>query len=541
MEKNIEFIGEELFNKIRSRFPEVTLGDSEGLVTNDPKEARFFDFEFDESAKISVSINKESLDVIYSNTFLEDQGEIAKNKWFGFLKELRQFAKKRLLNFDVRNITKNNLDRRDYSFMAQEKFRESTMTESRLYGTARNSFQNIGSAKIHIKHSHPVNTEISNGRTQYIESIYIENDNGERFKYPYRHLNGARAAARHIAEGGNMYDDFGKHITGLSEELNQLRKFKVYVGKNSFMAENMSPYMSTISERITGIKSYLVSVQRPAVYKSIAEKFIPDEMVAVPEDISKNWIDKLTIKQFNEELEDVFPYIYKLVAESNLVTEINPEDIVDEEIKVAPRNSRTKVDEFEKWATEVVDSALETEDEYSEGDPLKAALEKIVGSEIEVSTSGASGFQKKMYHLSDDLYVTFNDKSNLGDIYVKGKNIDSFRGIGNPDMEKLVKKYAKKYGAINKETFHSHEEQQIPVTEYVLSMYDRESGRFPKGETSVLTGVEKEYGEQYVRTAEAFINAINEKFREFHTQGRGEYIQPDTGDLGDIVRLSGLG
>ena len=72
-------------------------------------------------------------------------------------------------------------------------------------------------------------------------------------------------------------------------------------------------------------------------------------------------------------------------------------------------------------------------------------------------------------------------------------------------------------------------------------MYDRESGRFPKGETSVLTGVEKEYGEQYVRTAEAFINAINEKFREYHTQGRGEYIQPDTGDLGDIVRLSGLG
>ena len=52
MEKNIEFIGEELFNKIRSRFPEVTLGDSEGLVTNDPKEARFFDFEFDDDNRM---------------------------------------------------------------------------------------------------------------------------------------------------------------------------------------------------------------------------------------------------------------------------------------------------------------------------------------------------------------------------------------------------------------------------------------------------------------------------------------------------------
>ena len=46
MDKNIEFIGEELFNKIRGRFPEVTIGDEEGNVTNDPKAGRYFDFEF---------------------------------------------------------------------------------------------------------------------------------------------------------------------------------------------------------------------------------------------------------------------------------------------------------------------------------------------------------------------------------------------------------------------------------------------------------------------------------------------------------------
>lgn len=519
MEKNIEFIGEELFNKIRSRFPKVTLGDEKGQVTNDPKTARFFDFNFNEAgnelATISVSINKESLDIVYSNSFLEDQGEIAKNNWFSFLKELRQFAKKRLLNFDVRNITKSNLDKRDYGFMAQQNFRESTMTESRLYGTAKNSFQNIGSAKIHIKHSHPVNNEITNGRTQYIESIFIENDDGERFKYPYRHLNGARAAARHIAEGGNMYDDFGKYITGLSEELNHLRKFKVYVNKNSFMAENMSPYMNTIVERMNSIRKNLISIQRPSTYRAMAENYIPDEMVSVPEDVSKNWIDKLTIKQFNEELQDVFPYIYKLISESSLVTEINPNDIdYAEETTVQPKSQKySKVDEFDNWASDLVSNALESEHNKKpdeDGDGVPDWADKKPGEDDNANKDDeAEKAKARRRHLA---------------------NISRTRAGGSKGRSKKVD-----------DSLHSHEEQKIPVTEFVLSMYDRESGRFPKGETSVLTGVEKEYGEQYVRTAEAFINAINEKFAEYHTRDRGEFIQPEQGNLNDILRLSGLG
>ena len=35
------------------------------------------------------------------------------------LKELRYFAKKRLLNFDTRDITKSNPNKNDYKFLAQ--------------------------------------------------------------------------------------------------------------------------------------------------------------------------------------------------------------------------------------------------------------------------------------------------------------------------------------------------------------------------------------------------------------------------------------
>ena len=60
------------------------------------------------------------------------------------------------------------------------------------------------------------------------------------------------------------------------------------------------------------------------------------------------------------------------------------------------------------------------------------------------------------------------------------------------------------------------QENQIPVTEFVLSMYDRETGQFPKGETAILTAVEKDYGEKYINPAKQFIEAINQKFQEYN-------------------------
>jgi hypothetical protein len=79
-----------------------------------------------------------------------------------------------------------------------------------MYGTHKTSYQRIGNARLAIKHTQPINVESIGGRSQKIGAIYIESPEGERFKYPYRHLAGARAMARHVSEGGNAYDDFGK-------------------------------------------------------------------------------------------------------------------------------------------------------------------------------------------------------------------------------------------------------------------------------------------------------------------------------------------
>jgi hypothetical protein len=326
-------ISEDLFNKIRGRFPNVTIGAADGKVTNQPNLARFFDFDYNGLGKVSVAIDEDDgLTIIYSKDFMQNEDELTKEAWYDFLKELRVFSKKRMLDYSVRDITKSNLNKRDYNFLAKTP-EDGQMTESKLYGTSRISYQKVGEARIVIKHTEGVNQESATGRTQKIGKIYIESADGERFRYPFKHLSGARAMARHVAEGGNTYDDFGKHIVGLSEEMAKLRKFKNYMGRSAVMAESLAGYVDVVKERISTVKKTIASLQKPAYYAEAFAAFETPIMEDVPADVKENWIDQLTIKQFNEELSDVFPYIYKLVSEATKATELGPEELVDEASK----------------------------------------------------------------------------------------------------------------------------------------------------------------------------------------------------------------
>jgi hypothetical protein len=333
--KNLSYVANNLFNKIRGRFSDVTIGDEDGTVTNIPEEARYFDFSYMidgvDLGKVSVNISEDTgLTVIMSQDFASGQTEDIQNNWYSFLKELRLFAKKNMMNFDVRDINKNNLTKRDYSFLANKTSGDETMAESKMYGTNKTSYQRIGNARLAIKHIAPINVESATGRTQKINAIYIESPTGERFKYPYKHLSGARAMAMHVSEGGNAYDDFGKYISGLSEEISKLRKFSQYINRSSVVAEGLADYVGIVKERVVTIKKEIQNLQKPSYYSEAVSSYTVPVVEDVPDDVSENWIDQLTIKQFNEELKDVFPYIYKLVGEATKAKELGPDDLIDE-------------------------------------------------------------------------------------------------------------------------------------------------------------------------------------------------------------------
>lgn len=95
---------------------------------------------------------------------------------------------------------------------------------SKVDGTTKSSFQKIGNSRLIIRHSERVNEEKQGSRWRHIKSIFVENSIGERLKYPYIHIAGARAMARHFANDGSMHDEIGEAIQHLSDDYIKLKK-----------------------------------------------------------------------------------------------------------------------------------------------------------------------------------------------------------------------------------------------------------------------------------------------------------------------------
>jgi len=337
MDNNLDKIAKDLYGKIETRFSDIKMGDENAAVLSkkvDIPKARFFEFEYTEDGEplgtITITLDLDDGVVVQvSGDLVDDDSSTTHHNAYKFIRSFRQFAKNRLLNFDVQNIGKSNLDKRDYQFQAKPK--EQPMMESKMFGTSRISYQDLGEARLIVKHTQPINPELAAGRTMHIECIYIENAGGERFKYPYKHLPGARALAEHIKHGGIPYDDIGKHITKLSEELASLRKFKGYVSRQSQISEAMGDVTSRVIDRIDTIKKEIVSLQRPAYYQQFAESFTAQEDRVIPENVMNDWIDRLTVRTFNEDMKSVFPFLYKIVDESELpVCELSSDYFLDE-------------------------------------------------------------------------------------------------------------------------------------------------------------------------------------------------------------------
>ena len=577
--KDLDTIGKDLFDKIRGRFTSVTIGGEDGKVTNEPSKARFFDFEYSESSRalgnVSIQISEDDgLTIIYSKDNVANEDSVTKDNWFNFLKDMRQFSKKRLLDFDVRDITKSNLTKRDYKFLSKKRFGDDNMNESKLYGTARTSYQKVGEARIMIKHTENVNLEASNPRTKKIGTIYIESAGGERFKYPFKHLSGARAMARHVSEGGNLYDDFGSHIIGLSEEMAKLRKFKSYMGRSAVMAESLSEYVDVVKDRINTVRKTITSLQKPKFYAEAFATYEAPILEDVPADVAENWTDQLTIKQFNEELADVFPYIYKLVSEATKAQELGPDDLVREakaDPKVVAKEEKNKKTKEE---IAVEHGFEEMMGQFSEGgmSDIDIQAQEFAQDAVEM----AKDIQKDDYYFSDSTYFEFTDGLDMdNDALIDHDLVQAvLRALPNVDMEpEEIKQAVDALANMNigednekpKGSFEPHpgafdwdanmddddedsevdkitpkKDKKTPLGEFILSYFDRENGVFPKGETAVLTMVEKDYGEEFINPAKSFIEQVSAKFEEYEMRNQPQQMETDNEEYDRIRELAGL-
>jgi hypothetical protein len=407
MENSIKSISTDLFYKIRSRFSGLKLGEESGTVTINPEDAVFFDFDYMEGENplghVSISLAEPtSMKVYYSTGITENMSSSQKSGWYDFLKGLREFAKRRLMNFDTRDIAKDNLDKRDFAFLSQytkAASGENTMSES-MYGTTKTSYQKLNDTKLIIKHKKLVDDTVPGSRARNISALFIENQDGERFKYPFIHLAGARAMQRHVANEGKPYDEIGQHIIAMSEQVAQLKSFGNYVVRNDLLNSDTNNIVERSSTELQRVREEIQKLAKQSYYAQFKENFQSQASLEVPQDVIEELTNKFTVKNFKEDIKSVFPLIYKLMQEENT---LGYDDIVAMTAQEQAYNEDVEIDltpeaydpfaKFEEWAMTLGEaSAIQSSDDDEKQQAIDE-LNKLTGDHFPAGVDGQNGIQ----------------------------------------------------------------------------------------------------------------------------------------------------
>jgi hypothetical protein len=319
--REINKIAEGLFEKIRDRFEDVSLGDENAKATQDPEAARFFNFDYaidgQNYGNVTVSlIDEMSLKIYFSKNISSRLDADHKKKWYEFLRELRSFARSNLMSFEPRDITRSTLKHRDVQQQSKADStygKDEVIGESRLYGTSRSSYENFGPVRIIVRHDKPINDEQRGARSRHINSVYVETADGERFKMPFTSLTASRAMARHISAGGTPHDKLGQHICEITAEAIKLKPFLNNVRRRTFedtethaMVEAAFEYHGLLNntlQRMSGRKGYTTCKEQ---FEATSTSYIPEEDMDV-DAIKERFVKRV----YNDKMEDALPLVHK--------------------------------------------------------------------------------------------------------------------------------------------------------------------------------------------------------------------------------------
>jgi hypothetical protein len=432
-------IATDLFYKVRSRFAGLKLGAETGEITINPEQARFFDFDYTEGqtpiGHVSISLAEpNSIKVYFSNGITEGMDDGQKTNWYGFLKELRQFAKRRLLSFDTRDIAKDNLDKRDYQFLSQNaqpkpqtnmvqkpvgesRMSENMMSESSMYGSKTMSYQKLMDTRLIIKHNQAVMDDTQPGaRTRNISALFVENQDGERFKYPFIHLAGARAMQRHVANGGLPYDELGESITKMSEEIAQLKSFGNYVVRNDLMNSDTNSVVERSTEFLNHLREQIKALSKQSHYEAYKESFQAYDSEEIPQDVVEDFKQKFTVRSFKEDIATVFPVLYRLMKEGSTIgyddiVAMTQEEINNEDLTVETEDNDPFA-QFENWVMGLgEDSAVTSEDPDEQAAALQE-LQELVGQHFPAGVDGTNAIESLKGLIEDpELYKRIKEQA----------------------------------------------------------------------------------------------------------------------------------
>lgn len=298
-------VSEKLFKVLKGHGYSVQMFDSnEGKEIIDPQQARFF---YVKNPNLMVNLDQDNAEIKMH------KGPTSVENIEKSIQTVRNLARDNLLDFDLREFGRE-IKPKNYTYRLNSNTMKDITTESysTLAGSTKTSSQNLENAKLLIKHRKPVDEEVPGSRSRNIKALYIENADGERFKYPFIHLNGARAMTRHVQSGGTPYDEIGQSIVEISEQLSKIREITTIVRRSPHMQEQASSIYDSLLNRQAQLRETMKRLTTSTGYNEYVENFTAKENVEVSAEAIDKLKEKFTVSNIDSRIIELLPMIHQI-------------------------------------------------------------------------------------------------------------------------------------------------------------------------------------------------------------------------------------
>jgi hypothetical protein len=226
-----------------------------------------------------------------------------KDQWFAFMKELKDFS----IRHNFHNFSPKNLNSLKRTMQGMAAIKEGLFEG--YYGNRRVSYMGEQTdARLVIQHNRTLGE--TDKRYRYVESLFIETADQERFKLPFKSLAGGRAMLEHVRQGGRPYDVRGNHITEIVREMAVLSRFnraqhsRVYEGVTQELVENAEQYYRNLQETMKHLGS-------TRGYQAYFESWAPDQ-VGEAESLVENLRNMFVEQTLDARIEAALPTLAKI-------------------------------------------------------------------------------------------------------------------------------------------------------------------------------------------------------------------------------------
>ena len=403
---------QQLFDLLISRDFDPELLDVNGMPASDPSKADLFNFDFraesgkDYGTVVILLGDDNNLEVYFGDNVGRTMEGQDKQDWFDFLEQLKPFAVKHFMSFSPKNINRLRYSMQGQAAIKEGLFESWTGTKTQSWNGKQTE------ARLMIKHKKSLGE--TDARFRYVESLFVETAEGERYKLPFTKLSGGRAMVEHVRNGGRPYDMRGQHIVQIVEELNILSRFRranqgrLLEGDTAQLVEETNDYYETAQRT-------LKSLSTNRGYTAYFESWNPAEITE--EEVVIEGLKHLFVTQsIDTRIEQALPLLARIQQQGKAMKEANI---------------------FEAWAERLLEGTWQLPDTPEK----QSALVELMSTEQPVGAD-ATNITEQLYGLLGDDHL-FDQLEELAD---RDANADARQVIfdrmqelsNDPDVRRVI-------------------------------------------------------------------------------------------------------